>query len=201
MRVFKHRYRVESTRLRGWDYSSSGWYFITICARAHACFLGEVIEGGMRLSEIGRVAHDNWAQIPAHFTEVVLDEFVVMPNHIHGILAVDRADSAGKRRATGVPKVETRDLVSLGQPTGSANRFGPLQPGSLQTILQAFKSSVTRWCRKNEDNSFSWQAGSYDHIIRNEESLGKIREYIINNPLKWELDRYNPANWAAGRNS
>ncbi len=84
--LYRNKYRIDSTRLKGWDYSSPGYYFITICTKDRECFFGEIIKEKMYLSEIGEIAHRYWAEIPNHFNNVVLDEFVIMPNHVHGII-------------------------------------------------------------------------------------------------------------------
>jgi len=117
---------------------------------------------------------------------VNIDAYIIMPNHIHGIVVIDCPHN-----------VETRHVASLHQPTQStdkSNKFAPLKPGSLQAIVHAYKSSVTRWCRKNGRDYFAWQPRFYDHIIRADGSLERIREYIINNPAKWEDDKENPTN-------
>jgi REP element-mobilizing transposase RayT len=189
MTLFKGKYRVESTRLRGWDYSSPGRYFVTICTKDRKLFFGDVIHAVMELSEIGKIAHQYWAEIPGHFPMVVLDEFKIMPNHVHGIVVITESANQGM--------VETRHIASLHEqrkqqhePTPA--KFGGLKPGSLSKIVQEYKSAVTRWCGKN-GQAFGWQPGFYDHIIRNEKSLHRIRQYIRNNPAKWESDRDNPS--------
>lgn len=190
MALFRQKYRVESMRLQAWDYSAAGWYFVTICTRGSVCFFGDVVDGGMRLSMVGVAAQRFWLEIPDHFREARLDEFAVMPNHIHGIVIIDR-----RAQTQHVENVETRHVASLQHlHRDIPNKFGPLKPGSLQAIIHAYKAAVTRWCRKNGQKGFAWQPRFYDHIIRNEGSLNDIREYIINNPMKWELDKDNPAN-------
>lgn len=184
---FKGKYRVESTRLPNRDYAANGGYFVTICTRDRARFFGNVMTDEMHLSQIGQVAQQFWAEIPKHFEDVHIDAYVIMPNHVHGIVVIDRP-----------PNVETRHVASLQQPTTQPidqfNKFGPLKRGSLQAIIHAYKSSVTRWCRKNGQEHFSWQERFYEHIIRQDGSLDRIREYIINNPAKWKDDKENPAN-------
>jgi REP element-mobilizing transposase RayT len=181
MALFKQKYRVEATRLPGWDYRSAGWYFVTICTRRRACFFGDIVEGHMRLSEVGEAAQNFWREIPQHFRQICLDEFIIMPNHIHGIVVII---------AKGV---ETRHVASLRQVRlDRPNKFGALQAGSLPAVIHAYKAALTRWCRKSNHRDFAWQPRFYDHIIRNEKSLNEIREYIINNPWQWELDKENP---------
>jgi len=86
---FQQKYRIPSIRLKHWDYSSSGWYFITICTYQKTCYFGEIINGKMELSEIGKIAEKYWLEIPKHFSNIRLDEFVIMPNHIHGIIVIE----------------------------------------------------------------------------------------------------------------
>jgi REP element-mobilizing transposase RayT len=175
MGLYKNRYRIESTRLKNWDYSSFGYYFVTICTRNRECLFGNIVDGEIVLSEIGKIAKQYWLGIPNHFQNAKLDEFVIMPNHIHGIVIIDN--------------VETPHGVSLQQ---RQNKFSKPIPGSLSMVINQYKSTVTRWCRKNGYNDFAWQSRFYDHIIRNENSLRKIREYINNNPMKWDIDENNP---------
>jgi REP element-mobilizing transposase RayT len=191
-----------TTRLRSWGYAADAWYFVTICTQGRTHFFGEVVNDAMQLSAIGEVAHQFWVEIPQHFAHVALDQFLIMPNHVHGILVINR-DGKQLDNKTGdqsthepTPAVETRHVASLPPatvtpPTEAANTFGPLKKHSLQSIIHAYKSAVTRWCKKNDHPEFAWQARYCDHIIRSEESLRKIRDYIANNPLKWSLDKEN----------
>jgi putative transposase len=178
MSLFKDKYRVEPARLPHWGYSSDGWYFVTICTKNRTEYFGDVRDYIMKLSDIRRIAAKFWNEIPKHFPFVLLDEWIVMPNHLHGIVIIDK------------PPVETRDLASL---QWVENKFGPLKKQSLQSIIHGFKSSVTRWCNKTGQN-FAWQPRFYDHIIRDQKSLNEIRQYIYDNPEKWQLDRNNPEN-------
>lgn len=184
MTLYKNKYRIETTRLKDWNYSSHGYYFITICTKSKKCFFGNVHNEEMYLSEIGKTSNQHWLEIPEHFENVNLGEFIIMPNHIHGIIIINN---------DGNIVVETRHGVSLRK--SSMNKFSKPVKGSLSVIINHFKSSVTRCCHKNGYFYFSWQSRFYDHIIRNEKSLKEIREYIINNPAKWELDEYNPRNF------
>jgi REP element-mobilizing transposase RayT len=180
---FKGIYRPESTRLKGWDYSSAGYYFITICTKNREPFFGEVKGDEMHLNPMGEIAKIYWLEIPIHFTNTTLDEFIVMPNHVHGIVVIQDAS------------VETQHVASLQQQMQKPHihrEFGPLQPGSLSTIIRSYKSAVTRWARKNGYDDFSWQSRFYDHIIRDETSLQSICQYICDNPLKWAQDENNP---------
>ena len=176
MTLFQNKYRVETTRLAYWDYASAGWYFVTICTRNREHFFGEVVSGEMRLSAVGEIARQFWADIPAHFEHARVGEYVVMPNHVHGIVVIVETRA-----------VETRDRASL------PNQFGPLKRGSLQSIVNAYKGSVTRWCRENDRGYFAWQPRFHDHVVRDEIDLGRIRQYICDNPAQWESDRENEA--------
>lgn len=178
---FQGRYRVESTRLQNRNYAANGSYFVTICTSDRLHFFGDVITGNMQLSTIGEIAQQFWAEIPNHFTYTYTDIYVVMPNHVHGIIVIDRPTN-----------VETCHGAS--QSNDEFNKFSPLKRNSLQAIINAYKSSVTRWCRKNGYENFAWQPRFYDHIIRADGSLDRIREYIINNPIKWDKDKNNATN-------
>lgn len=175
--LFKNKYRISSTRLQNWNYSWDGYYFVTICIKDRICCLGNVINGKMQSSEQGKIVEKYWRDLSNQYKNCKLDEFIVMPNHVHGIVVIDN-------------NVETRRGASL----RNRRTFGPLDKNSLSSIINHFKGNVKRWCNKNGSGSFQWQSRFYDHIIRNEKSLNNIREYIRDNPPKWELDRNNLAN-------
>ena len=178
MTRFKNKYRIETTRLPGWDYAAAGWYFVTICTRDRRSFFGNVENGEMHLSPMGEIAVQFWQEIPQHTTGwVTLDAFVVMPNHVHGIIVI----------------VET---LQCNVSTGDDNPMSAISPraGSLGAIIRSYKSAVTRWCRQNGYTEFGWQPRFYDHIIRDEKALNNIRRYIAENPLRWSEDQNNPEN-------
>ena len=180
--LFQEKYRIKSIRLPGWDYSADGYYFVTICVKNRECIFGDIKNGMMGLNELGCIAHRFFNDIPNHFNNVILDEFVIMPNHVHGIVAIQN-----KTESSSI--VETRDLASL---PNTNNQFGPLKKQSLQSIIHGFKSSVKRWANKNGCQYFQWQPRYHDHIIRNENTLNKICLYTHHNPQMWERDRNNP---------
>jgi len=182
---FRNRYRIKSARLEGYDYSAIGGYFVTICTRDRECWFGEIVGGKMQLSVIGEMARQCWQEIPNHFDNTDLDEFVLMPNHVHGIILIIR-DVDGRDVACNVSTDSDSDSKNM-----AMSIISP-KPGSLATIIRSYKSAVTRWCGKNNCPQFAWQPRFYDHIIRNEKSLIAIRQYIYNNPAKWEIDRENP---------
>ncbi|HEX6981428.1 MAG TPA: hypothetical protein VF181_01600, partial [Balneolaceae bacterium] len=180
------RYRErKSIRLKGWDYRTPAWYFITICTKEKQHFFGEIRKGIIGLSETGIVAYQNWAAIPDHFDHIKLDVFIVMPNHVHGLIGImERPVKPDNHVQSNNPEhshnpVETRNFASL-QDTGINKRqFGPLKSGSISTVIHTYKSSVTRWARKNGYPSFAWQSRFHDHIVRNDESFNRIQNYII----------------------
>lgn len=181
-----------SIRLRTFDYAQPGAYFVTVCTHGRACLFGDVVGGEMQLNESGRIARTEWVKTAEIRPNVQLHphEFVVMPNHIHGILwlvgddvgATHRVAPTGESRATG-SDVAIRRVA----PTGAIT-------GSLGAILAQYKSIVTKRIRSacGVPARRVWQRGYYEHIIRDDRSLDRIREYIVNNPLQWELDREHP---------
>ncbi len=174
---FQNKYRVPSTRLKKWDYSSAGYYFVTICTKNQEKYFGEI----MQLSEIGNLVQKYWLKIPNHFPFVVLDTFIIMPNHIHGILIINNRPHP----------VETPKLgVSTNHPINNHNSW---KNGCLGVIINQFKRICTIDIRKKY-NYFSWQPRFYDQIIKNEKTLWIIRKYIEENPKKWKSDKQNPCN-------
>ena len=141
---------------------------------------GRVKNGIMGLNELGVIVCEQWVKTEQLRSNVTLDEWIVMPNHVHGILVINH------------PPVETCRGTSL--QVEHYNQFGPLKPNSLQSIINQFKGAVTRQCRKSGYSDFAWQFRFYDHIVRNEKDLNRIRKYIQGNPEKWEQDRNNPEN-------
>lgn len=175
----RHR---RSIRLRGYDYSQAGAYFVTVCAHDRMCLFGEIADGKMRLNEAGRIVQQCWDQIPEHFHHVELGEFIVMPNHVHGIIVIAETPNVGARHAVPLHAVPLPE------------KFCKPVPGSIPTIVRSFKSAVTKRINELRDTPGAsvWQRNYYEHVIREGESLHRIREYIANNPTQWELDRENP---------
>lgn len=176
----------KSIRLKVWDYRNPGLYFITICTKDRAHYLGEVKDGIMGLSIPGCLAWHFWRQIPEHQSNVVLDQFVAMPNHVHGIIGI-----TGSNNNKSVGSSIHRDLK--GNSGGITQQYNPmLYKNHLGKIIRWYKGRCTFEIRKRRQLHFSWQSRFYDHIIRNENSLNRIREYIANNPLRWQIDREHP---------
>ena len=182
---FKNKYRTESIRLRGYDYRLPGWYFVTICTKNRKCFFGEIRHGIVGLSQEGIIAYQNWEKIPDHFNNAILDEFIIMPNHMHGLIGLNINSDDYQILGRDVEfNVSTKDIKDL-----SMSEISP-KSGSLSSIIRTYKGSVTRDCNQKGYKGFYWQPRFYDHIVRDEESLNRIREYIYYNPLKWDEDDY-----------
>jgi len=177
MSLFQNKYRIGSTRLPEYDYSNPGWYYVTICTKNKEGFFGEVKNDKMILNELGIIVEREWLKTKEIRKNVELDYYVIMPNHIHGIIILD-------------DNVETRRGVSL--QLKFKNKFSNPIKNSLSIIINQFKGSVKRWCNKNGFSYFHWQPRFHEHIIRNDKSLYEIRKYMINNPLKWSIDLENP---------
>ncbi len=163
------RHHRRSIRLRGYDYALPGAYFVTICAQGRACLFGEVVGGEMRLSQGGLMIWDVWEGLPGHYPGVALDAFVVMPNHVHGIIVLAAEDA---------------EAVAV---------------MSLSDVVQRFKSFTTARYRQGVVEQGwppfpgrLWQRNYYEHIIRTETAYQKIRDYIINNPATWADDQLHP---------
>ena len=180
-------HRRKSIRLQGYDYSQAGLYFITVCTHNRVPLFGEIVDGVMALNAAGQIVEKCWCAIPEHFPQVTVDEFVVMPNHVHGIITIGENNvGANDVRANNV-----RANDYLPQPSNEIPRS--LQHGTSRTIgsmVRGFKIGVTRWFRANTDIHKVWQRNYYEHIIRNEDSYLKIADYIQTNPQRWEIDTY-----------
>jgi len=167
-----------SIRLKGYDYKQAGAYFVTVCTRDRTCFFGDVVDGEMQLNDTGRAVRASWNELPARFQNVVLDAFVVMPNHIHGIVIVGAQFIAPTNSSQ--PPIANTDQ-------GAINRAP-----TLGQIVRKYKAVTTRLIRQTANTTFAWQRNYYEHIIRDDESLNRIRRYILDNPSRWAFDRENP---------
>ena len=174
------KYRSSTLRLENWDYRINGAYFVTLCTKNKICSFGEIVSDKTHLSLAGKIAQNRWNEIPEHFPFVELGEFVIMPNHIHGIIAINQP--VGTRHCL-VKNNEKKPLLGK-------NRYQNQGKGSLSAIIGSLKSIVTKNIRENLIK-FDWQPRFYEHIIRTPESLDKISEYIVNNPSNWKTDRFN----------
>ena len=173
------RHHRRSIRLPGFDYTQQGAYFVTICSSGRECLFGEIHSGEMHLNTWGGMVSLCWQDIPRHFPSVDLDAFVVMPNHVHGILVL--AETVGATHASPLPK------------DTSVHPRGPT-PQSVAAIVGSLKAAVTK--RVNENRSTRgqrvWQRNYYEHVIRDEEDYYVIRQYIGHNPQRWVEDENYP---------
>jgi REP element-mobilizing transposase RayT len=172
-------------RLKNYDYSQTGAYFVTICTQNRTCLFGAVVDGEMRLNDVGRMVEHEWFELNHKFTAVEADEFVIMPNHCHGIVIITDGVVGADLRVGPAPK---------GAHTGA-----PLR-SRLSTVIQWFKTMTTNKYMRNVKtgtwppfNGRLWQRNYHEHVIRNEESLNRIRQYIVDNPARWQFDRENPS--------
>jgi putative transposase len=192
----KHHRR--SIRLAAYDYAQAGAYFVTVCAQNRECAFGEVVDAEMVLNEPGRMVATVWRELPHHYPGVEVDTLVVMPNHVHGIIMLVGAGPCARPDVGAGPRA-CPDGVS-GQPRGVAPTM------SLPDVVHRFKSLTTARYRRGvlQDRwpPFSgrlWQRNYYEHVIRNEEELDAIRQYVADNPGRWEEDSENPDNVGAVR--
>ena len=169
MKYDPEKHHRRSIRLKGYDYSQNGAYFVTVCARNRECVFGEIANGKTDLNSAGEMAQQCWHEIPQHYPFVVLDEFVIMPNHIHGILMIENRDD-----------VRANDYSPQHRPNGTSKTIG--------AIVRGYKIGVTKWFRTNINTRAVWQRNYYEHVIRSENDLNHTREYILNNPLNWNND-------------
>lgn len=164
MTLFQNKYRIETTRLRGWDYSSDGYYFVTGCTYQRKFLFGDIVNGKMILNEYGEILEKCWFNLPNHYENIVLDAFQIMPNHFHAIIIIDNLLSNIEN-----PKCHGLFEFLRGLKTFSAKRINELQYTTGKRI---------------------WQYKFHDHIIRNDGQYQRIRKYIIENPSHFDCDRY-----------
>lgn len=192
----KHHRR--SIRLRGYDYSSEGAYYVTIVVQGRECLFGEIIDGEMYLNEYGEIVQKWWDEIPNHFPNVGLGAFVIMPNHVHGIIWI-----IDKRRGEVIsPHNDPNNNILNKNFDGTSNQGGdasqpPLQKPTLGQIVAYFKYQSTKEMNRIEtDKAITkfWQRNYYEHVIRDEKDLQNKTDYIESNPMLWDEDDENPIN-------
>lgn len=204
---FKNKYRIKSARLYNWDYGNSGIYFITICTKNRKDFFGEIENSLMKLNQLGQCVEKEWLKTFEIRRDMNLQmgEYVIMPNHFHAIIIIgDNKFNTQRDVILERDVISQRDVIlerrdamhrvsTTPTPTptlSSHNKFEP-QSKNLASIIRGFKSSVTTIARKNGNTDFGWQSRFHDHIIRNKKSFKTISDYIINNPKKWNKDKFN----------
>lgn len=185
----KHHRR--SIRLREFDYASAGGYFVTIVAWHRECLFGDVVDGEMKLNKYGKIADECWLAIPEHFPNVELGAYVIMPNHVHGIIVL-RANESLLTTKT----VDGRRGAALLRPYHEEQNPHKInvKPGSLGAIVRSYKSAVSYRINKEHNATGIWQRNYYEHIIRSETDLQNKTDYIESNPLLWDKDDENPIN-------
>jgi putative transposase len=192
IKLFKNKYRIASTRLKYYDYSEPGAYYVTICTKNRAHIFGEIKDHKIFLSWPGCIVHKCWRDLPNHYPNCILDEFIVMPNHIHGIITL-----------TNIPPVETGFKPVSNQCTQTTVTqvetglkpvsTKPIKRHSLSEIIRGFKTFSARKINEYQKTTGRqlWQTRFYEHIIREETKINQIRNYISHNPAMWSRDRNN----------
>jgi REP element-mobilizing transposase RayT len=180
MKYDPQKHHRRSIRLKGYDYSQIGAYFVTMVTKNRVHSLGVVADDLVRLSEVGLKAETFWVEIPNHFPNVELDDYVVMPNHLHGILVI--TSTVGVEYIQPLPEPESRPRH---------HEYQHVLPGSIGSVIRSYKSAVTRWAKNNGAPEFQWQRDYYEHVVRNDAELYRIRAYILNNPAAWATDAEN----------
>ena len=193
MSLFNNRYRVESARLRDWDYSAAGWYFVTICTTNRVTVFGSVINGDVQLSVAGQIVAQEWTATESLRANVTLDQWIVMPNHFHGILVLDGANPNAEEvaQSRSLRKTHYTDRKTRTAENAATARSS-FKSGSLGSIINQFKGVTSRKIRAAGFPDFSWQPRFHDRIIEGERALHAAREYIRSNPRNWESDEHHP---------
>ena len=199
---FQNKYRIKSNRANWWDYGNNGAYFITICTKNRECYFWDwngccnydcdcrdainCVSTPLPITAMGKIANDIWFEIPKQFNYLELGEFVVMPNHIHGIIIINKKDDCNCRDA--IKCVSTNDNVSTKSAIGGfAGNKNPLLNKNLSHVVKWYKGRVSYEIHKN-NKDFAWQNNYHDRIILNYIEYQHIVDYIINNPKNWETD-------------
>jgi REP element-mobilizing transposase RayT len=201
-----------SIRLQGYDYSQNGAYFITLCAQDRKPIFGKIVNGEMQLNQFGIIARDEWLKTSAMRKNIEIDEFMIMPNHLHGIIVINNADIGRGAMPRAQDMAEDTGTIDLGKgtldkSTGTLQRaptepatptreqFGKPTSNTIPTIIRGYKAAVTKQINTIQIAAGVyniperiWQKNYYEHVIRNEASLNRIREYIMSNPLNWKED-------------
>ena len=182
--------RRNSLRLPEYDYSLPGCYFVTICTFNSKCVLGKIIHEQVKLSRTGKIVEEEWNQTTNLRPDIILDSYVIMPNHVHGIIQINEP-TQGRGTARCAPTTLSE------RKTNKIDRKNRLKSNSLSTIIRSFKSAATRRANQMMKTAGAplWQRNYYEHVIRNEDELSRIRSYIDTNPYRWNIDKNNPKNF------
>jgi REP element-mobilizing transposase RayT len=188
MSKFNDKYRIESIRIKGYDYSQDGYYYLTICAKDRKCIFSEIIDDSVILSDLGNIIEEELKKSCEIRKEIILDEYIIMPNHIHLIIRIEKINSNENYRVSDKPLNEEEEKTTHRSSLHLKNFYKK----SVASFVMGFKQAVTRSYRTKIDNQKyeMWQPRFYENIIRSEKTLFSIRNYIQNNPINWEIDEY-----------
>lgn len=168
----------KANRLKGYNYSRDNLYFVTSCVQDRVCCFGKIVDAEIVLNDYGKIVNEKWHWLAEQYPYVVLHEFVVMPDHIHGIIEINR------------------DCVAV-IATGHDLPLSQMKIKSLSELMGAYKTGVSKQIHLTGYNEFKWQRSFHDHIIRDDESYERIANYILNNPTKWQGDKFNKKNYSS----
>lgn len=186
--------RRQSIRLSHYDYTQSGAYFITICSAQRECLFGDIRDGAMHTNTIGDLVAQTWHSLPRRFPRVTLDAFVIMPNHVHGVVCISEIEMIGADRRGAACRAPVGDGANFVKGAASSAPTSAPTAKSLAHIIRTFKSISAIAANRllQREGQPLWQRNYYERIIRNDEEWNRIREYIINNPAQWDDDDENP---------
>ena len=189
MKFDPQKHHRRSIRLKEYDYAQPGGYFITIVTYQRECLFGEIVNGEMRLNKFGMVARQQWEKLPKRFPNIELGAFVIMPNHVHGIIQIIEVSRRGTAESTNDFDIES----SRRAPTHE--QFQKPVAGSIPTIIRSYKSAVAYRINlmRNTNGVPVWQRNYYEHVVRNIEDWNRIHKYIEANPFMWADDDENPS--------
>ncbi len=202
----KHHRR--SIRLQGYDYSQPGAYFVTICTQNHECLFGDIVEGEMVLNDAGQMVQGVWDELPINYPGIETDTFIIMPNHIHGTITIRPPDTGPPPLHVGAgPRACPPHRMPREQPPPAGQPQGVAPTMALPDVVHRLKTLTTkRYADGVKHHGWKpfpgrlWQRNYWEHVVRNERELHRIREYISTNPAKWELDRlYHPPSGPANK--
>ncbi|MFA4826921.1 MAG: transposase [Candidatus Shapirobacteria bacterium] len=180
--IFADKFRIASSRLNNWDYSTPGLYYVTICTLNHNKFFGKIENGKIVLSAKGQIAKEELLKTEVIRPNIKIDSWVIMPNHIHLIVQIKKVNKN--------IQISCRDVARYVSTENKQMSTISPKPNSLSSIIRSFKSAVTKQCRE-QHFFFAWQSRFYDHIIHDESEYCKIKQYIVNNPNNWLKDPYH----------
>ena len=183
MKFDPQKHHRRSIRLKEYDYSQQGWYFITLCTKDRKRLFGKVVDSNIKLNEWGKIAEKEWLKTAEIRKNIIIDRYIIMPNHLHGIIGiVDGEAGYSKGTMHRAPTVLAPPKEQFGKPTTN----------SIPTIIRSYKAVITKTInsRRNTPGSPVWQKNYYERVIRNEPEINRIRKYIIENPAKWQDDKY-----------